>query len=347
MPQPRRHSSNASNAAAAAVLWCLMMNSNNMSGYFCEAWSLRKWARRTTWPPVRTMMFKIATITTAISIGPMNHVMNASADVNTAPRQPQQTTTSFFRDFDPFRVLLSGGAETSTMSDHTGSSMAGVAGSLKKPSRTAVIITGTGAAIVLSVKVKADDLAAKKRRQELAAYLTNKKPPNRTTPAAEPAANRSTASQRSTKSNIVETVVGGYNMRIKNGISDASRTMVLSMDKNAFRTADVRVSDKPMVPSPPAQQRTMTIPTPTTTQTQQATKTPIVDSESTTAQQLTTNINYMPSEETKAPPSTFTSRPDRPDIAAKYAAIESLEERAFQILLDLGMIEVTTGPSTI
>jgi hypothetical protein len=338
MPQPRRHSSNA---AAAALLWCLLMHSNNMSGYFCEAWSLRKWASRTTIWPVRTM-FKIATITTAISIGPMNHVMNASADVNTAHRQPQQTTTSFFRDFDPFRVL-SGGAETSTMSGHTGS-MAGVAGSLKKPSRTAVIITGTGAAIVLSVKVKADDLAAKKRRQELAAYLTNKKPPNRTTPAEEPAAaNRSTASQRSTKSNIVETVVGGYNMRIKNGISDAS-TMVLSMDKNAFRTADVRVSDKPMVP--PAQQRTMTIPTPTTIQTPQAIKTPIVDSLSSTAHQHTTNINNMPSEETKAPP-TFKSRPDRPDLAAKYAAIESLEERAFQILLDLGMIEVTTGPSTI
>lgn len=35
------------------------------------------------------------------------------------------------------------------------------------------------------------------------------------------------------------------------------------------------------------------------------------------------------------------------DLSAKYAAIESLEERAFQVLLDLGMVEMTSGPSVI
>jgi hypothetical protein len=293
-------------------------------------------------------MFKIATITTAISIGPMNHVMNASADVNTL--SIKQPPSSLFRNFDPFRMMMSTATQTATQLSGGGvaeptTTDAGVA-VFKQPSRTAMIVTASGAAIVLGVMAKVDDAAAKKRRQELAAYLTNKKPKQRT---EELVAATTTSSKTSSATSHLRSTFGGGGSGATRINGDVITATILSTDKNVFRTG--KPSTMAASSPAPASPRTAAAMTPThqtTTTNASATTIPIVNDVSITSTNSATIINNVSPYQTKStPPSAFfQSRPDRPDLSAKYAAIPTLEERAFQILLDLGMVEVTSsGPA--
>lgn len=195
----------------------------------------------------------------------------------------------------------------------------------KPPSRTAVI-AGTGAVLAFTIRAKAsskDEVATKRRRRELTSYMKAKK---KRVARAEKARRRT---QGREKTSTLK------DLQATNRNNDDSSTIVLSTDRMAFRK-------EPPLNAPghktPRSKDSSILSTDVISSTEGS------DTSRTTASDEAME-KQAPYEERKN--SLEFQRMSNQDLASKYAAIESLEERAFQILLDLGMVEQTNGPSVI